>query len=285
LTICDEEDRQVETSAFFLPTGPDSFTATEAAQGPWDPNAMHGGPPAALVATLLARQAAELSPTLRLARLSLDFLGGLPLGELAAAVTVPRPGKRVALLEATLSAGGRVVLVGRGWFINAAEAGGDSPAQLAGAPTFGEVPALAPPPPLPETEQPQRFFSAEHSFGYGHANEWRFTSGGFDQLGPGAAWSRARVPLIAGEPLTGLQRLLILADAANGVSGAMDYNHWVFIPPGLTVTMLREPVGEWIHLAARTTLGDDGIALCHGHLSDAGGPVALVSQPVLVSRR
>jgi hypothetical protein len=242
---------------------------------------MHGGPPAALVATLLARRAAELSPTLRLARLSLDFLGALTLGELTAAVSIPRPGKRVALLEATLSAGGRTVLIGRGWFINAAEA--DSPAALIGE-LAGEVPPLAPPPPLPP-EQPQRFFSAEHAFGYGQANEWRFTSGGFDQQGPGAAWSRPRIPLIDGEPLTGLQRLLILADAANGVSGTLDWKHWVFIPPGLTVTLLREPVGEWTHLAARTTLGDDGIALCHGHLSDAQGPVALVSQPVLVSRR
>jgi hypothetical protein len=265
--------------AFFLPIGPDCFQATHATQGPWEPNSMHGGPPAALVATLLARRAAELSPTLRLARLSLDFLGGLPLGELASAVTVPRPGKRVALLEATLSAGGRTVLVGRGWFINAAEADSLPIAEFA-----GEVPPLAAPPPLP-SEQPQRFFSGEHSFGYGHANEWRFTSGGFDQQGPGAAWSRPRIPLIDGEPLTGLQRLLILADAANGVSGTLDWNHWVFIPPGLTVTLLREPVGEWTHLAARTTLGDDGIALCHGHLSDEQGPVALVSQPVLVSRR
>ena len=271
-------------AAFFLPTGPETFHATEATQGPWDPNAMHGGPPAALMAELLSRRGAELSPTLRLARLTLDFLGGLPLGELTSAVTVPRPGKRVALLEATLSAGGRVVMIGRGWFINAAEAGAESPVELAGDTGSLEVPPLSSPPPLPEP-QPQRFFSADSTFGYGAANEWRFTSGGFDQLGPGGVWSRPRVPLIEGEPLNGLQRLMILADAANGVSGALDWKEWVFIPPGLTVTILREPVGEWVHMAARTTLGTDGIALCHGHLSDEQGPVALVSQPVLVSRR
>lgn len=271
-------------AAFFLPTGPDTFHATEATQGPWDPNAMHGGPPAALLAELLNRKAAELSPTLRLARLTLDFLGGLPVGPLTSALSVPRPGKRVALLEATLSAGGRVVMIGRGWFINAAEARGESPAQLAGDSGSLEVPPLSPAPPLPEP-QAQRFFSADSTFGYGEANEWRFTSGGFDQLGPGGVWGRPRVPLIAGEPLNGLQRLLILADAANGISGALDWTRWVFIPPGLTVTILREPVGEWVHMAARTTFGTDGIAMCHGHLSDAQGPVALVSQPVLVSRR
>jgi Thioesterase-like superfamily len=270
--------------AFFLRTGPDAFQATAATQGPWDSGAMHGGPPAALLAELLSRQAAELSPTLRLARLSLDFLGGLPVGELTSAVTVPRPGKRVALLEATLSAGGRVVMIGRGWFINAAEARGESPVELAGDSGSLEAPPLSSPPPLPEP-QPQRFFSPDAQFGYGEANEWRFTSGGFDQLGPGGVWGRPRVPLIEGEPLNGLQRLLILADAANGVSGALDWRHWVFIPPGLTVTILREPVGEWVHMAARTTFGTDGIALCHGHLSDEHGPVAVVSQPLLVSRR
>jgi hypothetical protein len=270
--------------AFFLQTGADAFQATQATQGPWDPDAMHGGPPAALVAELLTRQAIELSPTLRLARLTLDFLGGLPVAELQAAVTIPRPGKRVALLEATLSAGGRVVLIGRGWFINAAESRGESPVDLAGDTGSLEVPPLGPPPALPPA-QPQRFFSAGVQFGYGDANEWRFTSGGFDQLGPSGVWSRARLPLIDSEPLTGLQRLLILADAANGISGALDWKQWVFIPPGLTVTMLREPVGEWVHMAARTTFGADGIAVCHGHLSDEQGPVALVSQPVLIGRR
>ncbi len=271
-------------AAFFLPTGPDAFHATEATQGPWDPNAMHGGPPAALLAELLSRKAGELSPTLRLARLTLDFLGGLPVGDLTSSVTVPRPGKRVAMLEATLAAGGRVVMIGRGWFINSAEAQGESPVALAGDTGSLEVPPLGSPPPLPGP-QPQRFFSNDVTFGYGDANEWRFTSGGFDQLGPAGVWSRARVPLIAGEPLKGLQRLMILADAANGISGALDWTRWVFIPPGLTVTILREPVGEWIHMAARTTFGTDGIALCHGHLSDEDGPVALVSQPVMVSRR
>ncbi len=270
-------------TAFFLRTGPDTFQATQATQGPWDPDAMHGGPPAALLAELLRRQAAELAPALRLARLSLDFLGALPLGELTSVVTVPRPGRRVALLEATLAAGGRVVMVGRGWFINAAESRGESPTAHASSVLSGEMPALPSPPPLPGP-QPQRFFS-DQGFGYGDANEWRFTSGGFDQPGPAGVWSRARVPLFDGEPLTGLARMLILADAANGVSGELPWKHWVFIPPGLTVTILREPVGEWVHLAARTTLGDDGIGLCHGRLADARGSVALVSQPVLLGRR
>ncbi len=101
----------------------------------------------------------------------------------------------------------------------------------------------------------------------GDANEWRFTSGGFDQLGPGGVWSRPRVPLIAGEPLTGLARLLILADAANGISGTLDWNDWVFIPPGthrndVTRAGRRVDAPRRPHHARATTAS----ALCHGHL-------------------
>ena len=103
--------------------------------------------------------------------------------------------------------------------------------------------------------------------------------------GPAGVWNRVHLPLIDGTPLTGLQRLLILADAANGISGDLPWGEWMFIPPGITVTLLREPVGEWVHMAARTTLGADGIGLCHAVLADTDGPVALASQPLLVSPR
>jgi hypothetical protein len=270
--------------AFFIASGHGHYQATRATQGPWDPNSMHGGPPAALLATLATQRAMELSPTLRLARLALDFMGGLPVTDLQATVTVPRPGRRVALVEATLSAEGRSVAVARAWFINADSAGNKHPIDLA-SPELpdAEIPPLAAPPPLPG-EQPQRFFAGHAGFGYGDANEWRFTSGGFDVPGPAGVWSRMRIPLIAGEPSTGLARLLVLADAANGISGELPWGKWMFIPPGMTMTMLREPAGEWVHLAARTTLGTDGIGLCHGRLSDERGPVGLVSQPLLVAR-
>jgi hypothetical protein len=270
--------------AFFTPVDDCAYLPTRATQGPWDPGAMHGGPVAALLATLLEREVAMLSPTLRLARLSCDFLGALPVAELQASVTTPRPGRRVALLEATLADGGRTLAVGRGWFIDAAAAGDDHPVNHGRSPSFpGELEPLAPAPPLPGP-QPQVFFPGLDHFGYGDACEWRFTSGGFDQAGPAGVWCRPRIPLMDGEPLTGMQRMLILADAANGISCELAFGTWMFIPPGITATILREPVGEWVHLAARTTLGADGIGLCHGHVADEHGGVGTVSQPLLISR-
>jgi hypothetical protein len=246
---------------------------------------MHGGPPAALLATLLTERAHSIASSLRLTRLSVDFFGGLPVAEWETRIEVPRPGKRIALIEATAASGGRTAAVARGWFIDANAAGGERPLVHGSDPQAdGEMPPLPEPPPIPGP-QPQRFFSGISSFGYGAATEWRFTSGGFDHAGPAGAWCRPRIPLIEGQPLTGLQRMLILADAANGMSGDLPWTDWLFIPPGITVTILREVVSEWVHLAARTTLGTDGIGLCHGVLADTEGPVAVVSQPLLISRR
>src|SRR5437588_570517 len=58
-----------------------------------------------------------------------------------------------------------------------------------------------------------------HVDGYVSAIEWRFLADGdFDTLGPGAAWARQRIPLIDGEPDTGLTRVLTIADACWAVA-------------------------------------------------------------------
>jgi hypothetical protein len=153
---------------------------------------MHGGPVAALLATLLTDAIRPNSATQRLARLSVDFLGPLTLGDLTVSVEVPRPGRRIALAQATLHDGGRSVAVARGWFIDAAAAGDERPIDAVRESAISaegpdEVPALPTPPPIPGPA-PQRFFAGGENFGYGAANEWRFTSGGFDWLGPAGVW-------------------------------------------------------------------------------------------------
>ena len=78
------------------------FVATEFARGPWDPNAQHGGAPAAL----LMREFENLPAAdgLIVARVTYEFLRPVPLGELLVESRVVRAGKRVQLLEASLAA-------------------------------------------------------------------------------------------------------------------------------------------------------------------------------------
>ena len=57
----------------------DAFVPTELARGPWDPNAQHGGAPAALLARAIEAEAGELA----VARLTYEFLRPVPLEPVA----------------------------------------------------------------------------------------------------------------------------------------------------------------------------------------------------------
>ena len=77
-------------------------------------------------------------------------------------------------------------------------------------------------------------------------------AGGFLEPGPAIVWMRMRHPLIAGEPPTPLQRVLVAADSGNGVSATLDWRRYLFINVDLTVQLHRLPVGEWVCLDAIT---------------------------------
>ena len=67
-------------------------------------------------------------------------------------------------------------------------------------PTPPVVTELTPPPAVPaESVQPLPDLT---DWGYGQALEWRYTAGSPQEPGPADVWTRVRVPLIAGRPLT-----------------------------------------------------------------------------------
>jgi hypothetical protein len=254
--------------AFYLPLGGGRYEPTRATESPWDREAQHGGPPAALLAHVIDE---TVDAGLRLARLSIDFLGAIPRRELAVAVQPVKPGRRVWLSEARMTVADRTVAVGRTWHI----ATGPRP------PIDDEATHA---PPLPP-EQQQRHFFGLTNWGYAEAIEWRFTEGSFDTPGRAGVWTRVRRALIAGEPITPLARTLIAADSANGLSTVLPIAEWWSIPPGMTTTLMRPPAGEWVHLACHTRLADDGIGIAHADLHDAHGFLGEVAQPLLISRR
>ena len=90
------------SESIFVPDG-DSFVPTEHARGPWDPRALHGGAPAALIAAAFERM--QPGAELQLARLSFEFLRPVPMAPLTLSTRISRPGRRVQALEAELSAG------------------------------------------------------------------------------------------------------------------------------------------------------------------------------------
>src|SRR5215470_11669235 len=170
--------------AFFQTLGENRYLATSATVGPWDAGLQHGSPPAALL--LRAIERGHPRDDVRVARIAFDFLGPVPAGELACASELVRPGARIELVKARLSAGGRTAMEATAWRIAA---------QPGRAPD-GLDPRR--PPPLPGP-QPQRYFADLPSFGYGEALEWRFVEGGFSTGGPSTVYARPRLPLVDGE--------------------------------------------------------------------------------------
>ena len=85
--------------------------------------------------------------------------------------------------------------------------------------------------------------------------------------------------------LDGQDRVLFLADSANGLSLSLPMEQWFSIPPTMTVTLLRPPAGVWVHLACRTHLTDDGVGLAHANLFDTRGFIGEVARPLLVQKR
>jgi hypothetical protein len=262
---------EVPPEAFYLPAGEGRYLATEATESPWDHHSQHGGPPAALLATCI--EAAAGAPGMRLSRITVEFLRPVPRRECVVEARVARPGRRVAMTDASMTFDGEVAVLARAWHI----AVGNEQSRPV-PPALGATPELPP----PVDGDPWPLLSA---WGYGKATEWRFTSGGFGAPGPAAVWSRVRLPLVAGRELQPYQRALIVADSANGISSELPFDSWWFIPPGVTVNLVRHPVADWVYLSAKTHLGPDGTGLTLGELADPEGLVGTVSQPLLVSRR
>jgi Thioesterase-like superfamily len=249
--------------SFYLPRGDDRFEPTKATESPWDGDMQHGGPPAALLGHLLKLDG------LRLARISVDFLGPIPRRECRVEVSPIKPGRLTALNEARMVIDGRVAVTARAWHL----APGPQP------PVVSELPQAAP---LPAAQETQGFFEG---WGYGRAFEWRATYGALDQFGETHVWSRAKVPLIDGVEMDGQDRALVVADSANGLSAELPWDKWLSIPPTMTATLLRPATGEWVHLACRTLLSEDGLGLTEGDLFDLTGKIGQVAQPLVVRAR
>jgi Thioesterase-like superfamily len=222
---------------------------------------------------LAARELEQHDPAdnMRLARLAIDILGPVPVGELTARTRTLRPGKRVALLETVLEAGGRQVLCARGWRI-AEQPGGPIVRKDAAVPELPAAGAAA-------------SFPGGHMEGYLAHIEWRFELGNFDQPGPCRAWARPMIPLLPDENIAPMSLALLLADSGSGISMALDPRHFLFINVDLTVILQRDPVGDWLLLDSVSSMGGNGTGLSETQLSDPDGLVGTGIQTLLVAAR
>jgi hypothetical protein len=254
--------------AVFVQDG-ETVCATELARGPWDPGAQHGGAAAAL----LIREFQRLDgPGLALARVTYEFLRPVPLGRLEVDADIVRPGKRVQLLEGAIRAPDGIEVV-RARALRVARADPDVPTTATESPVG------------PEHGQDNQLRSPHRPMFAPDAIEIKFVEGNFHGGGPATAWFRLKVPIVAGEEPSPLERLAAAGDFGNGISSVLSWDEYMFINPDLTLYIDREPAGEWVALESRTYIASQGVATAESVLYDRDGRVGRATQSLLIARR
>ena len=250
------------------------FVPSGHARSPWDPASQHGGGPAALIARALERCQAP-GPML-LARLTIDFMGAVPLKPLEVDARIVRRGRRLQIAEAVLSSDGTTICRARGVLLRR---------EAVAVPDAARRPArITPPHELETAPVPVPPHGEMEGFGPS-AMELRFATNTFDNPGPATAWFRLRRPLVEGEEPSGVQRAVAAADFGNGISSELSFATHLFINTDLSVHLAREPVGEWIAVEAVTDHGPEGTALASSVLHDVQGPLGRAAQSLYVAER
>ncbi len=208
--------------------------------------------------------------------MTVELLRPVPMTPMRAEARVARPGRSVELIEATLNSDRGPVLKATAWRLRRTEL--DVPAEA--------LPTGTQPRPDTLTPGPEHdFFPTGQSVGFHTGVEYRFVSGGFRTLGPAICWFRLRFPIVAGTSPSPLERTLASADFGNGISCVLPWDQYLFINTDLTVTLHREPVGEWVCLDAVTYPDRSGIGMAESRLFDQQGPIGRSSQTLLLDKR
>jgi hypothetical protein len=262
------------SAALFQRDG-DVFHPSELTRGPWNPDAQHGGAPAAL----LARCATlfEGGEAMLVARLTIELLRPVPLAPLTAKCAFERPGKKVQLVRAALFAGATEVVRTTALRIRCKDMA---------------LPALAddlkPPPPPQEGRSPSPARldrNADRLAYHCDAVEHCFVAGSFADIGPSQDWIRLRHPVVAGEETLPLSRVAAAADFGNGISRVLDRDAgYTFINPDLTIYVHRLPQAEWVCLDARTHVQAHGVGMAESRLWDEQGPIGRSVQSLLIDK-
>ncbi|GAA1077827.1 thioesterase family protein [Tsukamurella spumae] len=238
-----------------------AFRPTEHVSGGWNTSEQHIAPPMALLAHIVEQDRdARRDDGLRLARLSYDILGTLPMETVEVQVRTVRPGRTIELVEASLSHDGRPALVLRAWLLDRRDT-----TALAGT-EFDAIP--------PATEMPAWEASTVWPGGYIASTRARRV-----QTRPGRAayWVQSPVPLLD-EPSGPVARAARFFDIANGMTARFRPEEVAYPNLDLTAHLFRDPDGEALGFDTRVSTGPDGAGLTHSIVHDAHGPLGTIDQ-------
>jgi hypothetical protein len=244
------------------------FRPTELARGPWDKDACHAGPPTAL----MARAVERLVPSQRLVRLTVELMRPIPMAGFRVQGEIRRPGRQVTLTEAELFDDETVFARAFGLHIRRSD-----PLDVPAAPGPAPDLATARPGPFPIRR------TAHGSTGFVDSVEVRYDPAeSYAAGGPTTMWMRTLVPVLPDEEPGPFQRICPLADCGNGISFLDSIERVSFVNADLTISLHREPVGDWFASRARSHWQPDGIGSAEASLFDVEGPVGSAVQNLVL---
>jgi hypothetical protein len=255
---------------FFTLSGEGLIPAAHA-RGPWAPGMMHGR----LLGGLLARaiEADHAAEELTFARLTVDLFRSTPLTALKITTDRVRDGRRIRVVDATVS-------------------GGEGPVARASAVLLrsgGQPPGATWPPQTWDVPTPAELGPPDNRQGEPVFNMWRIDAdgGGWDDHQQRRCWLQETHQLVAGEDLSPFVRVALAADLASPLS------HWStsglnFINADYTINLSRPAEGDVIGVEAAGHLSSTGIAAGRCTLYDLTGPVGFgttsaIANPPLVT--
>jgi hypothetical protein len=253
---------------FFRPEG-DALIPQPETRGPWG-QTMHGR----MLGGLVAREAQKVmdqDSDLFCSRLTIDMFRSIGLIPLTVATRSIREGRRIRVLEVSITSDGDVVGQGIAVLLRKSE---QPPGEHRGTPAWSAPTPAQIGPPVSRPTGAGGFAAPWDS--------WPIAGEGADKGMRGGMWMRDKLDLVQGEPLTGLVRLGLASDLASPIANASTEGLG-FINADYTVYLAREPVGEIIGIQPVAHLSELGIAVSQSVAHDDHGPVGFISNTGLAN--
>ncbi len=235
------------------------YKPTQHAQGAWNQHEQH----MAAATGVLTHELSQFAPqaNMRIARISLDILGLIPLDDFIITTRCIRPGKTIELIESVMSSGGRACITARAWRLLTQDTSAIAGLEDQNAPQHPDE--------LPVWEEMK-------SWPGGFVKSVQLVANKERRAGKGMVWITNDLEMIAGQTTSDLIRLLGMVDTANGVVQRLGLGlsklEWIFPNTDLQIHMHREPKGQWLGIEAVQQYGADGIGLTSAVLHDVHGP-------------
>jgi acyl-Coa thioesterase superfamily protein/acyl-CoA thioesterase superfamily protein len=251
---------------FFTRDG-DNFIPTKVANGPWDPNSLHGRVIIGLLAFAIEQRygADDFVP----ARLTVDMFRLPGLAPIEVKTKLVRDGLRIKVVEADFFSGGVGMARASCQLLRKTE----NPQGQVWSPPNWDVPS---PSDIAVPEDPR----------LGMHGKWaaRPIAGAMGTVGPRRLWMSEVRDLVESAPLTPFVRAAVAADFASPFANAGDRGLG-YINSDVTLYLHRLPVKEWIGFEVVNHHASDGIAIGECWLYDEKGPIGTSTVAALAQRK